>query len=92
MLLEQILSRLPADGGSMNVRGRDRQRYVQIDLRIEAPSQVLRSYSFDALPLVIVEQIIQHQGGRIWIRGGSEKLMIISITLPTWVEDSHSNR
>jgi PAS domain-containing protein len=86
ILLEQSLDYL-SEGDLLIVKGSNRKRYVQLDLAASETGSKLRRRLLDYLPLAIAEQIIQQQGGRVWIDGRAGKPAILSLALPIWDEE-----
>jgi len=80
ILFAQAIAALPPDG-SLAIAGRDRERYVQIDLKADPPGAALRSHLFDVFPLANVEQTIMRHGGRVWTGNQGKR---VSFSLPVW--------
>lgn len=71
------------------ISARDMQRYMQIDLTLEAMGSTMHDYLFDELPFAIAEQVIVQHGGRVWIEMQRGQPVTISCSLPIWsAEDS----
>lgn len=82
-LLDTLAHRLPANS-ALIVSARNRERYVQVDFSSEAGGKVLRTRLFDSFPLVVVEQIVQRSGGRLWIEKTGRNPTTLSLALPVW--------
>lgn len=84
ILLAAMAARL-SPANQIVVSARNREKYVQIDLTVDAPQHPIHSHLMDTLPFATVEQMMARQGGRAWIKV-SQQTSRVSLALPIWAD------